>query len=566
MDLERSRAADARPPEAGRHSDQRADQRAEQRRLRAIVERVGDGIIVASLDGIIHFANPAAQRLFGRPTAELCGSPLGFPAVAGESAEIEIIRPDGSPVAAELRVVETDWEDEPARLITLRDITDRKRAEERAEQLERERVARAEAEAANAAKSEFLAIMSHELRTPLNAVIGYADLLDLGVGGKLTLDQRKQVARIAASGRHLLSLVNEVLDLSKIEAGAFSPQLDVARVETTGRAAAALVQQLAEAKGLTLTTRTVVDKVSYLGDEDRVRQILVNLLNNAIKFTDRGGTVRLEMGSSATPDVDARLAPGKYAYWCVTDTGMGIPLERLSSIFDPFVQVDSGRTRQTEGSGLGLTISRRLARLMKGDITVRSKPGEGSVFTLWLPNAVETAAGHPGRDVPDAPAEGLGEIGETLLASTGSIVREFVTRVRSANLGSTAHALRFSQVADHVGTYLADIASILIVLDESRGRPSTLLSDGTEIQRLVAERHGAQRARLGWTREDLSHEWQILRQEIERVIKQRFRGANVSAAREAMTVLRRFVEQGESLSCRALVRARAELAERDQER
>jgi hypothetical protein len=326
------------------------------------------------------------------------------------------------------------------------------------------------------------------------------------------------------------------------------------------------VQQLAETKGVALTVRALDDDVSYLGDEDRVRQILVNLLNNAIKFTDRGGSVRLEMGRSATPEVDARLSPGNYAYWRVTDTGIGIPLDRLSSIFDPFVQVDSGRTRQTEGSGLGLTISRRLARLMKGDITVHTKAGEGSVFTLWLPNAPESAGGGPAREVADAPAEGLGEIGEALLASTGSIVREFVTRVRSANLGGTAHALRFSQVADHVGTYLADISSILIVLDESRGRPSSLLSDGTEIQRLVAERHGAQRARLGWTRDDLTREWQILREEIERVIKQRFRGANVGAAREAMTVLRRFAEQGESLSCRALMRARAELRERDQDR
>src|SRR3954471_22510516 len=212
----------------GADSTRRRERRAEQARLRTIIDRVGDGIVVASLDGTIQFANPAAERLFGRRVRELCGTALGFPAVVGESAEIQILRPGGSTVAAELRVVETDWGGEPARLVTLRDITDRKRAEERAEQLEQERVARAQAEAANTAKSEFLAIMSHELRTPLNAVIGYADLLDLGIGGALSGDQRNHVARIASSGRHLLSLVNEVLDLSKIEAGAFSPQLDIA--------------------------------------------------------------------------------------------------------------------------------------------------------------------------------------------------------------------------------------------------------------------------------------------------------------------------------------------------
>jgi signal transduction histidine kinase len=541
----------------------RRERRAEQQRLRTIVERIGDGIIVASLDGMIHFANPAAQRLFGRPARDLCGSALGFPAVAGDSAEIEIIRPGGSAVAAELRVVETDWEGQPARLVTLRDITDRKRAEEKAEQLERERVARAEAEAANAAKSEFLAIMSHELRTPLNAVIGYADLLDLGVGGSLTPDQRGQVARIAASGRHLLSLVNEVLDLSKIEAGAFSPQLDVTRAEATGHAAVSLVQQLAETKGVAMMMKVAADGgVAYLGDEDRVRQILVNLLNNAIKFTERGGTVELSVGRSSKPDVEARVASGTYAYWRVTDNGVGIPLERLSSIFDPFVQVDSGHTRQTEGSGLGLTISRRLARLMKGDITVRSKPGDGSTFTLWLPCAdgIGGDGAKSARPADAVPVQGLGDIGEALLGATGTVVREFVTRVRSANLGSTSYALRFSQIADHVGTYVADVSSILIALDESRGRPSPLLADGTEIQRLVAERHGAQRARLGWTRDDLSQEWQILREEIERVIKQRIRGANTQAAREWMTILRRFVEQGEELSCRALTRARADIA------
>jgi signal transduction histidine kinase len=541
----------------------RRERRAEQQRLRTIVERIGDGIIVASLDGMIHFANPAAQRLFGRPARDLCGSALGFPAVAGDSAEIEIIRPGGSAVAAELRVVETDWEGQPARLVTLRDITDRKRAEEKAEQLERERVARAEAEAANAAKSEFLAIMSHELRTPLNAVIGYADLLDLGVGGSLTPDQRGQVARIAASGRHLLSLVNEVLDLSKIEAGAFSPQLDVTRAEATGHAAVSLVQQLAETKGVAMMMKVAADGgVAYVGDEDRVRQILVNLLNNAIKFTERGGTVELSVGRSSKPDVEARVASGTYAYWRVTDNGVGIPLERLSSIFDPFVQVDSGHTRQTEGSGLGLTISRRLARLMKGDITVRSKPGDGSTFTLWLPCAdgIGGDGAKSARPADAVPVQGLGDIGEALLGATGTVVREFVTRVRSANLGSTSYALRFSQIADHVGTYVADVSSILIALDESRGRPSPLLADGTEIQRLVAERHGAQRARLGWTRDDLSQEWQILREEIERVIKQRIRGANTQAAREWMTILRRFVEQGEELSCRALTRARADIA------
>jgi signal transduction histidine kinase len=525
-----------------------------------IVDRVGDGIIVASLDGLIRFANPAAERLFGRKADELCGSPLGFPAVGGESAEIEIIRPGGSAVAAELRVVDTDWGDAPARLVTLRDITDRKRAEERAEQLEKERVARAQAEAANAAKSEFLAIMSHELRTPLNAVIGYADLLDLGIGGALSGEQRNHVARIGASGRHLLSLVNEVLDLSKIEAGAFSPHLDIAGADVTARAAINLVQQIAEAKGLGVKLHADgAAEASYCGDEDRVRQILVNLLNNAVKFTDSGGSIDVTIERTAKPDVDTRLSQGTFVCWRVRDTGRGIPVNRIASIFDPFMQVDAGRTRQAEGSGLGLTISRRLARLMKGDLTVRSEEGLGSLFTLWLPvaDAAGTSAAATAQPASAAAVQGLGDIGEALMIEIGSVVREFVNRVRSENLGGTSYSMRSSELADHVGAYVADVASILIALDESRGRPSSLLADGTEIQHLVAERHGAQRARLGWKQEDLSREWVILREETERIIKQRLRTSDDEALRESLVVLRRFVEQGEALSCRALTRAQA---------
>ena len=539
---------------------------AEQKRLRAIVDRIGDGIVVASLDGLIRFANPAAEALFGRRSRELCDSPLGFPVVAGERAEIEIIRPGGSIVSTELRVVETDWEGEPARLVTLRDITDRRRAEEKAEQLERERVARAEAEAANRAKSEFLAVMSHELRTPLNAVIGYADLLDLGIGGLLSGEQRKHVGRIGASGRHLLSLVNEVLDLSKIEAGAFVPQFDVAEAGATAGATLALVQSLAEAKGVGMTMKPTTQDVGYVGDEDRVRQILVNLLNNAVKFTDAGGAVELAIGVTTKPDFDARLAPGSYAYWCVSDSGVGIPADGLASIFDPFTQVDKGRTRQAEGSGLGLTISRRLARLMKGDLTVRSVLGQGSVFTLWLPS-VSDEAGDAGANIAtkaQSASQGLADVGEALLGEIGTIVREFVQRVRSANLGSTSYALRSSELADHVGTYIADVASILIALDDARGRPSTISPATVPKSSLVAERHGAQRAELGWSCDELRQEWAILREETERAIKRRVVGIDRQVVTQSLLVLRRFVEQGEELSCRALTRAHADAERADE--
>ena len=168
----------------------------------------------------MRFANPAAERLFDRSADELVGTAFGFPLVAGETTEIEIVqRGGGAVVHAELRVVDTDWEEESVELVSLRDITDRKEAEERALQLGFEREARLEAEAASRAKSEFLAIMSHELRTPLNAVLGYAELLELGISGPLTDKMREQVGRIRASAKHLLGLVNDILDLAKVEAG-----------------------------------------------------------------------------------------------------------------------------------------------------------------------------------------------------------------------------------------------------------------------------------------------------------------------------------------------------------
>jgi signal transduction histidine kinase len=550
--------------------DRRGNRRLEQHRLRTIVERMADGIVIVGLDGVIRFANPAAEHLFGRPSASLIGTTFGFPA-AGASAEIDVIRPGGETVSAELRVVDTDWESEPARLVSLRDITDRKRAEERAAQLEGERRARAEAEAANQAKSEFLAVMSHELRTPLNAVIGYAELLDLGIGGPLTLEQRQQVSRIRASGRHLLGLVNEVLDLAKVEAGRLSLEIGVARATETADAALALVQPVAEGRGINLSARCSGDPdAQYSGDEDRVRQILVNLLNNAVKFTETAGVVRLECGVTRQPDPEARLARSeRWVYLRVEDTGIGIPPEQLSTIFDPFVQVQGGHTRQNDGSGLGLTISRRLARLMGGDLTVRSELGRGSRFTLWL-RPVERALGtgeKPRSTIETArPVHGLADVGEALMHELELIVASFVGRLRTEEVAPGVRSLRTSQLADHVGTYIADLAGVLVAVEETGGQPSALIADGTAIQRVVAERHGAQRARLGWTTETLRAEWLILKDEIERAIRRRSADVRGRAFTEALTIVSRFLEHAEDLSCRALTRTMMESAGTSAER
>ena len=541
-------------------SDRRRSRRSEQSRLRSIVERMADGVVILGLDGVIRFVNPAAETLFGRAASELERTSFGFPAVAGETAEIHVVRSGGAPVEAELRVVDMDWEGEPARLVSVRDITDRKRAEERAAQLDGERIARAEAEAASQAKSEFLAMMSHELRTPLNAVIGYAELLDLGIAGGLNSEQRHQISRILASGRHLLGLVNEVLDLAKVEAGKLSLHTGLAHAGQTVDGALALVQPVAESRGIIISVHHADEsQATYDGDEDRVRQILVNLLNNAVKFTDPGGSVRVECGLTDTSDPEARLMGGPWVYWRVTDTGIGIAPAQIAEIFDPFVQVERGHTRQSEGSGLGLTISRRLARLMRGDLTVRSAIGRGSTFTLWLPavsGAAREAARRRAESLGQAPRlQGLAETGEALMRELEPILNSYVARLRSEPLMPAAQSLRFSQLADHIGTYVANIGGVLVAVEEARGQPSALVADGSEIQRLVAERHGAQRARLGWTADALRREWRILGEEIERAIRRRAKNVDESALDEGLTIIARFIDQGIELSLRAMARA-----------
>jgi signal transduction histidine kinase len=235
--------------------------------------------------------------------------------------------------------------------------------------------ARAEAESANRAKSDFLAVMSHELRTPLNAIGGYAELMEMGIRGAITPAQREDLGRIQSSQRHLLGLINEVLSYAKIETGTVCYDLAEVAISDAVSAADSLVAPQARAKGLTLKIMDC-SGIAARADPEKLRQILVNLLSNAIKFTAAGGRIELRCS------VEEALVSIR-----VTDTGIGIPLDRLDSIFDPFVQVRTDLTRPHEGTGLGLAISRDLARGMGGDVTVESIPDSGSTFTLMLEKA-----------------------------------------------------------------------------------------------------------------------------------------------------------------------------------
>lgn len=246
-----------------------------------------------------------------------------------------------------------------------------------------------EARAASTAKSQFISSVTHEVRTPINAIIGYTNLLELQVAGPLTEEQRRFLARIRASSAHLLKLIEDVLDLGKVEAGRLTVREGTANVRAVLSAAVGLVEPQASEAGVTLDYQERED-VHYRGDEDRVRQILVNLLANALKFTPRGGRVTATYASSTARDAEAQLAgDGPWVCIRINDTGIGIAHQASAAVFQPFVQADSTITRSFGGTGLGLSISRELARLMGGDLTLRSVLGEGSTFSLWLPAAIE---------------------------------------------------------------------------------------------------------------------------------------------------------------------------------
>ena len=272
------------------------------------------------------------------------------------------------------------------------DITDRKDGEmERERLLLRERTARAEADAArmaaehaNDVKAQFLAAMSHELRTPLNAIGGYVDLLELGIRGPVTEAQREDLDRIRRNQRHLLGLINNVLNFAKIEAGHVEYRLVDVRLHDILDEMYSLVAPQVRARGLKYEYRPCPPSLMVQADIEKVQQVLINLLSNAIKFTEPGGLVRLECVST---DTMANIR--------VVDTGVGIPASKLEAIFEPFVQVDQAFTREGQGTGLGLSISRDLARAMGGDITVESVFGAGAIFTLSLPRVVAPEAARP---------------------------------------------------------------------------------------------------------------------------------------------------------------------------
>lgn len=390
------------------------------RTLDSVMEVLPSGVSIASApSGRLIYHNAEAVRLLRHPmrparTWEGYGEygardgegrplpPEDYPiarALAGETVRdfvMPYMRGDGTPTIFAVNAAPVLGGDGRTIVAAVSNFRDIQETVDREEDL---RAARAAAEVANAAKSQFLAVMSHEIRTPLAAVLGYADLLREGVVGELAPAQQTYMERIRKSGNHLMTLINDVLDFSKIEAGEMSVDMTRILVRSAADEAVEVVRPLVYGKGLALEVdRATNSSVQGWGDPARVRQILVNLLSNATNFTDDGA---VGVRTVVKADRPGSVAAGHDGLWVgleVSDTGIGIPAEKQAVIFDAFTQADcSVYTRSYPGTGLGLAISRKLARMMGGDVTVRSTPGAGSAFTLWLPAAQAGDAGPPDR-------------------------------------------------------------------------------------------------------------------------------------------------------------------------
>jgi PAS domain S-box-containing protein len=375
-------------------TDPTQDSRADTDRLyRLLIESVRDyALFTLDRTGRIMNWNPGAERFKGYTAAEAIGQHFSifYPAAdrAAGKPEYELVvaaaegrfedegwrlRKDGSRFWANVVITALHEHDELVGFAKVtRDLTDRVAAEARAREDAR-RVA--EAEAANRTKTEFLTALSHELRTPLNAISGYVDLLLLGVRGSLTGPQLHDLQRIRQSQQHLLGIINDLLNYSRIGAGRITYDIRTVPLHDAVDNVLALIAPQAQARNIRLVRNARAD-TEVRADAVKLEQILLNLLTNALKFSADGATVRIDVVRSDEVGV-VRVA----------DTGVGIPADRLDAIFEPFVQVGRSLTSPHAGTGLGLAISRDLARAMNGDLTVDSALGAGSTFTLSLPLA-----------------------------------------------------------------------------------------------------------------------------------------------------------------------------------
>ena len=386
--------------------------RESEERFRLILEGVRDyAIFMLDPRGRVATWNAGAERLNGYRAKEINGVHFSkfYPPddVAAKKPEHELevavetgkyedegwrVRKDGTTYWSNVLI--TPLRDRTGELVgfvqVMRDLTERRAAERRAsdaaakaaaeaEARRRADEARARADEANSAKSQFLAAMSHELRTPLNAIGGYADLLAMGLAGPVTPQQLEHLGRIKRSQAHLLGIINDILNFSRVEAGHVKYELGPIEIHDVVHSVMLMIAPQAQTKGLRLTDSACDTGLVAWADRAKVDQIVLNLVSNAVKFTQGGGTISLECQQFG----NSRVAI------TVRDTGRGIPADQMESIFEPFVQVGRSLTDTREGAGLGLAISRDLARAMRGDIIAKSTIDVGSEFKLILPTRPE---------------------------------------------------------------------------------------------------------------------------------------------------------------------------------
>lgn len=416
--------------------------RESEEKYRNILNNIEDSYLEVNLSGHFTYANPAAVRLLGYSAEELRNAPFQMAAEPSQLSTIyntfsniyktgqpgrnllfDVITKSGQRLNIEMSVsLMTNATGEPVGFFGIgHDMTERRRMEEALKE------AKEKADEANKAKSEFLASMSHEIRTPMNAIIGMAELL---AETEMTEDQRQYVQIFRSAGENLLDLINDILDLSKVEAGHMNLEYVQFNLYDLVEKACDMIAMRAHKKGLELANWIMSDVPGYLvGDPVRLRQIMINLLGNAVKFTEAGEIVLQVI--DVTPRADA---PGKEAVnrhilqFSVRDTGIGIPPEKIDKVFDLFSQADSSTTRQYGGTGLGLTISKRLVELMGGRIWLESETGRGTTVYFTVPFSV----GIPNEE-PISSVVAMNLKGQKILiiddnATNRLILRDYLTR------------------------------------------------------------------------------------------------------------------------------------------